>query len=311
MNIVFMGTPDFSIPSLEILLDNGFNVVTVVTAPDHYGGRGGKQLLESPIKKFAISKGLPVLQPIKLRNPEFIKALQTLNADLQIVVAFRMLPEIVWNMPRLGTINLHGSLLPKFRGAAPINWAVIRGETETGVTCFKLKHDIDTGDIISQAKFSILPYDNASNVHDRMMHVGAQLVLKTVKDMAAGPITFQIQDESGVSNAPKLFHEDCKIDFNQDAKAIHNFIRGLSHYPLAHTMIDGKEVKIDQASYEETLDNLGVEPGTIITDHKKKLSIACSNGVINILKLKMEGKKLMTSQELLNGYKIVDFRINK
>ena len=210
-----MGTPDFAVPSLDILVQNGLNVVAVITSTDKYGGRGGKKLIESAIKKYAVSKEIPVLQPKNLKNPEFLEELASYKADLQLVVAFRMLPVVVWDMPKLGTYNLHGSLLPRYRGAAPINWAVINGDKYTGVTTFKLKHAIDTGDLMYQEKVQITEDDNAGSVHDKMMIVGANLVLKTVKSIISADYQTFPQDESQVSKAPKIFHETCEIDYNK------------------------------------------------------------------------------------------------
>ncbi len=239
MRIIFMGTPDFAVPSLDILVKSGHEVVAVVTSTDKLGGRGGKQILQSPIKKYAEANIIPVLQPPNLKSPAFIEELKSYNADLQVVVAFRMLPELVWSMPKLGTFNLHGSLLPKYRGAAPINWAVINGETETGVTTFFIKHEIDTGDLLFQEAIPIGENETAGEVHDRMMLVGADLVLKTVNAIQNDKYKLSKQDESKVCKAPKIYHETCEIDFNQPVKKVHDFIRGLSPYPGAWTLIGG------------------------------------------------------------------------
>ena len=228
-----MGTPEFAVPSLAILLENGYDVAGVVTATDKYGGRGNKVLLESAVKKYAVEKGIKVLQPTKLRDPAFLEDLAALKADLQIVVAFRMLPEVVWDMPNKGTFNLHGSLLPKYRGAAPINWAVIRGEETTGVTTFFIRHKIDTGDIILQREMPIGPDDTAGDVHDRMMELGAEAVLETVQMIEKDQVELQVQDHQAATKAPKLFKETCEIDFNKTSEEVHNFIRGLSPYPAA------------------------------------------------------------------------------
>lgn len=321
MRILFMGTPDFAVPSLEILLDNGYEVVAVVTATDKLGGRGGKQLLESPIKKFAISRGLPVLQPEKLRSPEFLEALRSYNADLQIVVAFRMLPAAVWGMPRIGTFNLHGSLLPKYRGAAPINWAIINGEQETGVTTFFLQHEIDTGDLLFQAKMPIGEDETAGDVHDRMMVLGAELVLKTVKAIEKGSYQPMKQDDSLACHAPKLFHETCGIDFGKTTQQVHDFIRGLSPFPGAWTMvqsplylldgspwnpenwqaIQGVELKILKTQKEA----IGHEftPGHFVTDGKKQLKISTGDGFVQLLELQLQGRKRMAVVDFLNGLK--------
>ncbi len=252
LRIVFMGTPEFAVASLDALVEAGCTIVGVITAPDKPGGRG-MQLQQSAVKKYAAENNLKVLQPEKLKNPEFLAELKSLNADLQIVVAFRMLPEAVWNMPPMGTVNLHGSLLPQYRGAAPINWAVINGEKETGVTTFKLKHEIDTGDILLQESFPIDKNETAGEVHDKMKEIGAQLLVKTVKGLAENTITIKPQsaltpsprgkDGMGL-HAPKIFTETCKIDFSKTTEEVHNLIRGLSPFPGAFTMLNGKALKI-------------------------------------------------------------------
>ncbi|MBK7873863.1 MAG: methionyl-tRNA formyltransferase [Saprospiraceae bacterium] len=296
-----MGTPDFAVPSLDILVQNGYNVVGVVTATDKMGGRGGKQLIESAVKKYALEKGLKILQPEKLKSPEFIQELQALNADLQIVVAFRMLPEMVWSMPPKGTFNLHGSLLPKYRGAAPINWAIISGEVETGVTTFFLQHEIDTGDVIIQTKIPIGENETAGEVHDRMMLLGAETVLKTVQMIEKNNIILQKQNNIEASHAPKLFHETCEINFNQTTQKVHNFIRGLSPYPAAWTTLDGLEFKILRTTKEIILHDL--EPGKFISDNKKILKIATIDGFVHVHELQLQGRKRMDTVAFLNGYK--------
>ena len=253
LRIVFMGTPDFAVASLDALVKAGYNIVGVITAPDKPAGRG-MQVQQSAVKKYAVEHNLHVLQPEKLKNPEFLEELKSLHADLQIVVAFRMLPEVVWNMPRLGSVNLHGSLLPQYRGAAPINWAVINGEKETGVTTFKLKHEIDTGDILLQESFPIGENDTAGEVHDRMKEIGAELLVKTVKGLADGTLNEKPQvlgqlrsdrdGQTGLKHAPKIFTETCKIDFNKSVAEVHNLIRGLSPFPGAFTFLNGKTLKI-------------------------------------------------------------------
>lgn len=307
MRIIFMGTPDFAAASLDALVHAGFNIVAVVTAPDKPAGRGLK-LNESAVKQYAVANQLPVLQPIKLKDPIFIDQLQQLKADLQIVVAFRMLPEIVWNMPPLGTINLHGSLLPQYRGAAPINWAVINGEKETGVTTFKLKHEIDTGNILLQDKFNIGPNETTGEVHDRMKVIGASLLVKTVQGLAEGTLTEKDQDTlinpATLKHAPKIFTETCKIDWARTTDEIHNLIRGLSPYPGALTTLDEKVLKI-YSSKKELSDN--TSPGTIITDGKTFLKFACSDGYIHMLNLQLEGKKRMDIADFLRGYRIQGF----
>ncbi len=302
MKIIFMGTPDFAVPSLDILVENGYDVVAVITSTDKYGGRGGKKLIESAVKKYAVSKQIPVLQPKNLKSPEFIKELASYQADLQLVVAFRMLPVVVWDMPRLGTYNLHGSLLPRYRGAAPINWAVINGDKYTGVTTFKLKHAIDTGDLMHQEKIEISENDTAGSVHDKMMHVGAQLILKTVKSIDSGNYETFPQDESQVSKAPKIFHDTCAIDFTKSADEVYNFIRGLSPYPGAWMNLDALEMKIFDAerSFEEDLP----PAGTIVSDNKRFIKVATSDGFIVLKDVKLQGKKKMDIKSFLNGYQV-------
>ena len=319
MRIIFMGTPDFAVPSLAILLENNFNVVAVITATDKKGGRGGKKNIESPVKKFAKSKGIPVLQPPNLKSPKFIEKLKSYDADLQIVVAFRMLPEVVWSMPRKGTFNLHGSLLPKYRGAAPINWAVINGEKETGATTFFIKHEIDTGDLLFQEKMSIGENETAGNIHDRMMHLGAELVLKTVNAIKENNYELKKQDENQVTRAPKIFHDTCKINFDRTAQKVHDFIRGMSPYPGAWTLIgppavlgDGniwekeswEKIKGEQLKIFKTLKIIiphGLENGQFLTDGKKKLFVACQEGFIEIQELQLRGRKRMLTPDFLNG----------
>lgn len=295
-----MGTPEFAVPSLDILVKNGYEVVGVITATDKYGGRGKKQLIESAVKKYAVAKGIPVLQPKNLKAPEFIEALKSLNANLQVVVAFRMLPEVVWNMPELGTFNLHGSLLPKYRGAAPINWAVINGEKETGVTTFFLKHKIDTGDMIFQESIPIYENDTAGDVHDRMMELGAQVVLKTINAIESGNYELQQQDDSLASKAPKIFHDTCKIDFDQPTQKVHDFIRGLSPYPAAWTTLDGKTLKVLKTT--KVLEDHDLLPGTFVSDNKKVLKISTRDGFIRIHELQLQGRRRMKIVDFLNGY---------
>jgi methionyl-tRNA formyltransferase len=277
--------------------------VGVITATDKYGGRGGKQLIQSDVKKFALEKGLNILQPKSLKDPEFIEDVRALKADLQIVVAFRMLPEVIWNMPKNGTYNLHGSLLPKYRGAAPIHWAVINGEVETGVTSFKLKHKIDTGDLLFQEKTKISHEDTTGDVYNRLKHIGAEVVLKTVQAVENGNIVLLEQDEGQVSKAPKIYHETCEINFHQPAMKVYNHIRGLYPFPTAWTTIDGLECKILKTGISDE-PNEGHAPGTILTDNKRYLKIACEDGYLAILDLKMQGKKRMDIKSFLNGYEI-------
>lgn len=312
-----MGTPEFAVASLDALVQAGCTIVGVITAPDKPGGRG-MQLQQSAVKKYAVEHQLNVLQPEKLKNPEFLSALKALNADLQIVVAFRMLPEIVWNMPPLGTINLHGSLLPQYRGAAPINWAVINGEKETGVTTFKLKHEIDTGDILLQQNIPIGEDDTAGTVHDTMKEIGAQLLVKTVKGLAeetlhevpqdnspafAGasadkPLTI---DHSLLKHAPKIHTDTCRINWSKPVEEVYNLVRGLSPYPAAFTIMNEKMLKIYKAKKEIILPT-HIE-GEYDTDGKTYLKLACSNGYLHILELQLEGKKRMGVEEFLRGYR--------
>lgn len=300
MKIVFMGTPDFAVPSLDILVKNGFDVVGVITATDKYGGRGGKKLIESAVKKYAVANDLTVLQPKNLKSKKFQADLKALNADLQVVVAFRMLPVAVWDMPPIGTINLHGSLLPKYRGAAPLNWAVINGEKETGATTFFLKHAIDTGDLLFTTKVEIGEEAIVGEVHDELMLKGAELVLKTVQAIQKGDYTLQPQDESLVSKAPKIFHETCQIDFNQPTQKVHNFIRGLSPYPTAWTMLDGKKLKVFRA--KRLLESHSLPTGKFVTDNKKYLRITTIDGFIELLQIQLQGRKRMDVKSFLNGY---------
>ncbi|MCO4292219.1 methionyl-tRNA formyltransferase [Solitalea sp. MAHUQ-68] len=310
MKIVFMGTPEFAVASLDILVSNNYDVAAVVTVPDKPAGRG-QQLSESAVKKYAVEKGIKVLQPEKLRNPDFIAELQSLNADLFIVVAFRMLPEVVWTMPSKGTFNLHGSLLPQYRGAAPINWAVINGDHETGVTTFFLKHEIDTGNIIFNVHTPITDQDNAGTIHDRLMEIGAELVLKTVKAIENNEVIAKTQDDviaelglqpSDLRHAPKIFKDDCKIDWNQSTEKIFNLIRGLSPYPTAFTELNGLGLKIFKV--EKELENHGKTPGEVVSDGKKFLKFTTDDGYINVLELQLQGKKRMTTEDFLRGYKL-------
>jgi len=295
-----MGTPDFAVPSLKVLVENGFNVVGVVTATDKYGGRGKKQLLESPVKKYAVEQNIPVLQPKNLKSPEFQEELRALNANLQVVVAFRMLPEAVWDMPTHGTFNLHGSLLPRYRGAAPINWAVINGDRETGVTTFFIRHEIDTGDVLFQEKMPIGPNETAGEVHDRMMMLGAETVLKTVKAIESGDYSLQKQDDAQATKAPKIFRETCEIDFGQPVETVHNFVRGLSPYPAAWTTLDGKQLKILRTRYEKA--DIDVLPGTFKSDNKSWIKIAAPDGWLVVEELQLQGRKRMKTNDFLNGF---------
>lgn len=299
MRIVFMGTPEFAVPCLNILLENGYDIAAVVTAPDKPGGRLG--MMASPVKQFALSKGLMVLQPEKLRNPEFLETLRSLHADMQVVVAFRMLPEMVWNMPPKGTMNLHASLLPRYRGAAPINWAIINGEKETGLSTFLLQHDIDTGDVLFQETLSIGENETAGELHDRMMVAGAKLVLESVKAIENGTAHPQPQADVQATHAPKIFTADCSIDFNRTVAEVHNFVRGLSPYPGAWTTFEGKTVKILRTLKSPQF--TGVTSGQWYSDGKNTLHIGCSDGCVQVLELQMEGKKRLEAGEFLRGFK--------
>jgi len=298
-----MGTPEFAVASLKCLVENGINVVGVITAPDKPQGRG-KKMGASPVKEFALTQGLNILQPVKLKDPEFIKELAKLKADLQVVVAFRMLPEVVWSMPPLGTFNLHASLLPQYRGAAPINWAIINGEKETGVTTFFLKHEIDTGNIILQEKEPIFDRDNVGSLYERLMDKGANLVLKTIKAIQEKnhPVLPQM-NISELKSAPKIFKETCQVNWDNEVSIINNFIRGLSPYPTAWTMLNDKTLKIFEAEKEN--DNTVKEkPAEILTDNKTYLKFASQNGFIHIKELQLEGKRRMTIDEFLRGFQL-------
>jgi len=305
MRIVFMGTPDFAVASLAALLNAGFNVVGVITAADKPAGRGQK-LQESAVKKFAVEKGLNILQPEKLKNPEFLEELKALNADLQVVVAFRMLPEVVWNMPGKGTINLHASLLPQYRGAAPINWVIINGEKESGATTFFLKHEIDTGDILFAEKVEITDEMTASDLHDALMNLGADLLTQTVKAIESGEYQETPQESFAITelkHAPKIFKEDCKINWNKSNEEVFNLIRGLSSYPTAFTDFLGKVLKIYLAEKED------IEPGisacAFLTDHITYLKFASKDGFICVKEIQQEGKKRMKIEEFLRGVKLI------
>jgi len=314
LRIVFMGTPEFAVASLDKLIMAGCDIVGVITAPDKAGGRG-MQLQQSAVKKYAVEKGLPILQPEKLKNPEFLSELKALQADLQIVVAFRMLPEVVWNMPSMGTVNLHGSLLPQYRGAAPINWAIINGEKETGVTTFKLQHEIDTGDILLKAVIEIGENETAGELHDKMKEIGAQLLLETVSGLFAGNLVEVPQDRSdgdhqdrsdgdrqtGLKHAPKIFTETCKVDWKKPVDDVYNLVRGLSPYPAAFTFLELKKLKIYKV--EKLLQVPTVAAGTFETDQKTFLHFACLDGYLSIVELQLEGKKKMGIADFLRGYR--------
>ncbi len=299
-----MGTPDFAVASLKALIDAGENVVAVVTAPDKPAGRGQK-LHQSAVKQFAVENNLPVLQPEKLRSPEFIEELRSYQADLQVVVAFRMLPEIVWDMPKNGTVNVHGSLLPNYRGAAPINHAVINGEKKTGVTTFLLQHEIDTGNILLADEVEIKETDDAGTVHDKLMNLGAALIVKTVAAIKQGTVNPIPQSglikESEIKHAPKIFKEDCQIDWDRDNSTIYNFIRGLSPYPTAFTHLDNKVLKVYKT--EKELVPHSYEAGSFISDGKTYLKVATLDGFIKLREIQIEGKKRMDVADFLRGYK--------
>ncbi|TXH22452.1 MAG: methionyl-tRNA formyltransferase [Chitinophagaceae bacterium] len=299
-----MGTPEFAVASLDALVQAGCHIVGVITAPDKEAGRG-MQVQESAVKKYAVEKGFTILQPLKFRSPDFIEALKSLKADLQICVAFRMLPEMVWNMPPMGTINVHGSLLPKYRGAAPINWAVINGDTETGVTTFKLQHAIDTGNILLQKSFPISPEDNAGIVHDTMKEIGAELLLETIQQLSENKIVEKPQVEIPVDekyvHAPKIFTETCLINFNKSAIEVNNLIRGLSPYPTAFTFLNDKKLKIFKAIPKQETHQKTI--GSFNTDGKTFLDFACTDGWISVLELQLEGKKRMSVIDFLRGYR--------
>ena len=302
-----MGTPEFAVPSLRRLLEEAYEVVGVITAPDKMGGRGKKQRLESAVKRFARQKGLRVLQPKNLKDPHFLEELRSLGPQLQVVVAFRMLPRQVWNMPELGTINLHASLLPKYRGAAPINWAIIRGEHETGLTTFFINEQIDTGDMLRQLRVPIRPDDTAGDLHDRLMAAGSDLLLQTVQAIERGEAKPVPQAHREATPAPKIYHDTCRIDFDQPTGAVYNFIRGMSPYPGAWTTLDGKEFKILEAR-PVSLKHPN-RPGNLLTDNKQWMHIATQDGAIEAQKVKMEGRRAMAITDFLNGYDLSASRI--
>lgn len=310
LRIVYMGTPEFAVESLKRLVEGGYNIVGVITMPDKPMGRHGSVLQPSPVKQYAVSQGLKVLQPEKLKNEEFVAELRSLNADLQIVVAFRMLPEVVWSMPRLGTFNLHASLLPQYRGAAPINWAVINGDTETGITTFFLKHEIDTGEIIDQVRVPIADTDNVEVVYERLMRLGGDLVLKTVDAILEGSVKTISQEELAqvgeLRPAPKIFKETCRIDWTIGVKRIYDFVRGLSPYPAAWTELyqEGTDpVMLKIFETEKLFCEHSLAPGTIVTDCKTYFKIASSDGYVNVLSLQLAGKKRMEINDFLRGYR--------
>lgn len=308
MKIVFLGTPDFAVESLKSIIHSGYEVVGVVTTPDKKAGRGMK-LQESAVKKYAVSENLKVLQPVSLKDEAFLAELKSLDADLQVIVAFRMLPEAVWDMPKYGTFNLHGSLLPNYRGAAPINWAIINGEQQTGVTTFFLDHNIDTGEIIDNRKVNIGENQTAGELHDELMVVGAELVVETIKKIENNTVTTQKQEDILNGAEPKfaykIFKETCSINWSKTSSEVHNHIRGLSPYPAAFTTIkfsDGTEFGLKIFKSEKAEEKL--KPGEILTDQKKSLLIGCSDGAIRVLELQLAGKKRMPVQSFLQGIKL-------
>jgi methionyl-tRNA formyltransferase len=306
LRIVFMGTPEFAVASLDALVNASCNIVGVITAPDKAAGRGLK-LQESAVKKYAVEKGLKILQPEKLKNPYFLEELKSLHADLQVVVAFRMLPGVVWSMPPMGTINVHASLLPQYRGAAPINWAVINGEKESGVTTFKLKHEIDTGDILLQEKISIGENETAGELHDKLKELGSSVLVRTVKGLADGTLKETPQSEllhsaaETVKHAPKIFTETCKIDWTKTVDEVHNLIRGLSPFPGAFTYLNGKLLKIYRSEKEHR--QPAISAGQFEANGKSFLKFACRDGFISVKELQLEGKKRINVEDFLRGYK--------
>jgi methionyl-tRNA formyltransferase len=304
-----MGTPDFAVESLRQLVENKYNVVGVVTMPDKPSGRGHK-IRFSPVKEFALANNLPLLQPEKLKDERFLAELKSWNADLQIVVAFRMLPEVVWNMPSRGTFNLHASLLPQYRGAAPVNWAIINGEHETGCTTFFLTHEIDTGKIILQEKIPIFDIDNAGTIHDKLMNLGASMVCRTVdlieknEENAIEQINFHEKDQK-LKTAPKIFRETCKLDFNLSVNKAFNFVRGLSPYPAAFAEIRFAEntepIVLKIFETEKVIENHNFTNGTFVTDHRKVARIALSNGFLEMKSVQAPDKKRMSAEEWLRG----------
>ncbi|MBS1646119.1 MAG: methionyl-tRNA formyltransferase [Bacteroidetes bacterium] len=303
MRIIFMGTPQFAVASLQILIENNYQVVAVVTMPDKPAGRG-QQVQTSAVKQFAVQHSIPVLQPQNLKEESFLQELKRLKPDLQLVVAFRMLPELVWNLPPLGTYNLHASLLPQYRGAAPINWALINGEQETGITTFKLQHEIDTGSILMQEKVMITPDMNAGQLHDILMMQGAQLLLKSVQKIQNGNYTLQEQNNNNIKHAPKIFRETCQIVWDHTVEKIHNHIRGLSPYPCAWTTLEHNQKQVVFKIYETVPDKTAHNSriGTIHSDGKTYLKVAVLNGFVFITELQMAGKKKLRISEFLKGF---------
>jgi methionyl-tRNA formyltransferase len=311
LRIVYMGTPEFAVESLRRLVEGGYNVVAVVTMPDKPVGRHQDVLQASAVKQYALQVGLPVLQPVKLKDPEFVEELRSYRADLQIVVAFRMLPEIVWNMPSIGTFNLHASLLPQYRGAAPINWAIINGEKETGVTTFFLTHEIDTGAIIHQKRVPIAETDDAGTVHDRLMELGGSLVIETVEDILRDDVhpvpQEQLTADVQLRPAPKIFKETCRIDWNKPMDDIYNFVRGLSPYPAAWTEMEdeqGTRRVLKIFATEKVVEEHQYEPGTVVTDGRTYFYVAVQGGYLSLTILQIAGKKRMPVSDFLRGFRV-------
>lgn len=305
--IIFMGTPQFAVPSLDALYHSPFEVVAVITATDKLGGRGGKQLLQSAVKKYAVKHDIPVLQPKNLKSKEFISDLAAYKADLQIVVAFRMLPVVVWDMPPMGTVNLHASLLPNYRGAAPIHWAIINGEKETGLTTFKLKHQIDTGDIIDQLTIPIEFDDTMGSLATKMSQEGAKLLVTTAEKVYHDKLELKPQDAGNrITQAPKIYFKDAEINFSQSTEKVYNFIRGMNPFPVAWTKIDNKVTKIFRCLPIDTLEY--PNPG-IIRVHDKSLFVYTMDGAIKVEQLQVEGKSKMQVSDWLNGYQIKNLKI--
>jgi methionyl-tRNA formyltransferase len=315
LRIVYMGTPDFAVESLRQLVEGGYNVVGVITMPDKPMGRHGSVLQPSPVKQYAVEKGLRVLQPVNLKDEAFVEELRSLKADLQIVVAFRMLPEVVWNMPPMGTFNLHASLLPQYRGAAPINWAIINGDTETGITTFFLQHEIDTGEVIQQVRIPIADEDNVEVIHDKLMMLGGRLVTETVDAILAGEVKPVPQEElinlsqEELRPAPKIFKDTCRIDWTKGVKGVYDFVRGLSPYPAAWTELvgaDGSSLVLKIFQTEKNFFSHGEKIGTVSTDGKTYLRVALADGYLNILSLQLAGKKRMPVADFLRGFKVTE-----
>ncbi len=315
LRIVYMGTPDFAVESLRALVEGGYNIVAVVTMPDKSVGRHGSVLQPSPVKQYAVANGLKVLQPVNLKDEAFVEELRGLKADLQIVVAFRMLPEVVWNMPPMGTFNLHASLLPQYRGAAPINWAVINGEMETGITTFFLKHEIDTGEIIQQVRIPIADTDNVGVVHDKLMVLGARLVVETVDNILLGKVHPVPQEQlmgagAELRPAPKIFKETCRVDWTKPLKQVYDFVRGLSPYPAAWCELvreaDGNRQALKVYVAEKLFQPHQFKAGQVVSDGKTYLRVAVADGFLDIKELQLAGKKRMPVTDFLRGFKVLE-----